>query len=107
MEHYRMNEPSASRSPRCHRPGRTRWRNIFPPVFTLAAWLLFLYPAAALERTNVVFKIFQFPPNLIPTIDGQTNDWDIVPEAMSSAWTNWWMTPANIPRRTRKRWTCA
>ena len=26
------------------------------------------------------FKIFQFPPNRIPTIDGQTNDWDIVPE---------------------------
>ena len=34
----------------------------------------------SLERTNTVFKIFQFPPNLIPRIDGDTNDWDIVPE---------------------------
>ena len=75
-----MNEPSVPRSPRLHRPGRTLLKNLLLPVFTLAALLLFLYPAAALERTNVVFKIFQFPPNLIPTIDGKTNDWDIVPE---------------------------
>jgi len=26
------------------------------------------------------FKIFQFPPNMIPTIDGQTVDWDMVPK---------------------------
>lgn len=26
------------------------------------------------------FKIFQFPPNRIPTIDGQTIDWNMVPE---------------------------
>ena len=37
--------------------------------------------AAALDRTNEVFKIFQFPPDRIPTIDGLTNDWDIVPES--------------------------
>lgn len=38
-------------------------------------------PARALDRTNVVYKIFQFPPDKIPTIDGRTNDWDIVPES--------------------------
>ena len=27
------------------------------------------------------FAIFQFPPNMIPRIDGQTDDWEIVPEA--------------------------
>ena len=75
-----MNEPLESCSPRLHRPGPFSLKNFFRPVFTLAALLLFLYPAAALERTNVVFKIFQFPPNMIPTIDGKTNDWDIVPE---------------------------
>ena len=26
------------------------------------------------------FKIFQFPPNMIPSIDGQTNDWNCVPK---------------------------
>src|ERR1035441_10392534 len=41
----------------------------------------YCHQAPALDRTNVVFKIFQFPPDKIPTIDGQTNDWDIVPES--------------------------
>jgi len=34
----------------------------------------------ALERPDVEFKIFQFPPNMIPCIDGKTDDWDIVPD---------------------------
>jgi hypothetical protein len=29
---------------------------------------------------GTVFKIFQFPPNMIPTIDGKTDDWNIVPD---------------------------
>ena len=34
----------------------------------------------ALKRPEVEFKIFQFPPNMIPCIDGNTQDWDIVPD---------------------------
>jgi hypothetical protein len=30
-----------------------------------------------------VFKVFQFPPNMIPTIDGKADDWDIVGEDYS------------------------
>ena len=30
----------------------------------------------ALERPGVEFKIFQFPKNMIPAIDGDTDDWD-------------------------------
>ena len=37
--------------------------------------------ARALDRTNEVFKIFQFPADKIPRIDGDTNDWNIVPES--------------------------
>lgn len=48
--------------------------------FCLAAVLLVAGPAPALERTNTIFPIFQFPADKIPTIDGKTNDWDIVPE---------------------------
>ena len=33
-----------------------------------------------LERTNTVFKIFQFPANAIPRIDGNADDWAMVPE---------------------------
>jgi hypothetical protein len=35
----------------------------------------------ALERPGVEFKIFQFPADKIPRIDGKTDDWDIVPES--------------------------
>jgi hypothetical protein len=51
------------------------------PLLFCAALLLLALPAAALDRTNEVFKIFQFPPDRIPTIDGDTNDWNIVPES--------------------------
>ena len=75
-----MTEPSHSHSARvlrtCPPPGASLFRFLLP----LAVLLLFAFPAAALERTNVQFKVFQFPPDRIPTIDGQTNDWSIVPE---------------------------
>jgi hypothetical protein len=37
--------------------------------------------ADGLARPDVTFKIFQFPPDRIPRIDGNTDDWDIVPES--------------------------
>jgi hypothetical protein len=46
----------------------------------LAMFLLLAHSASGLDRTNVTFKVFQFPPNMIPRIDGKTNDWDMVPE---------------------------
>jgi PKD domain len=45
------------------------------------AWIFTLCPLLALERPGVEYKIFQFPPDRIPTIDGKTADWDIVPES--------------------------
>ncbi|MCE5249939.1 PKD domain-containing protein [bacterium] len=36
---------------------------------------------SALERPDVEFKIFQFPADMIPRIDGDTGDWDIVPDS--------------------------
>jgi hypothetical protein len=35
----------------------------------------------ALERPGVEYKIFQFPPDQIPRIDGLSDDWKIVPES--------------------------
>lgn len=37
--------------------------------------------AFGLERPGVEFKVFQFPPNMIPRIDGDTEDWNIVPDS--------------------------
>src|SRR5580693_7360291 len=46
----------------------------------MAVLLLTAISARALDRTNITFKVFQFPPDKIPTIDGNTNDWNIVPD---------------------------
>src|ERR1019366_7013425 len=46
----------------------------------LALAALVCYPAVALDRPGTTFKIFQFPPNMIPRIDGNADDWAIVPE---------------------------
>jgi hypothetical protein len=48
--------------------------------FLLLAALL-ACPALAVERQDVVFKVFQFPPNMIPRIDGNTDDWAMVPDS--------------------------
>lgn len=36
--------------------------------------------ALGLDRPGVTFKIFQFPPNMIPRIDGNPDDWKMVPD---------------------------
>ena len=54
-----------------------------PFIFLRLAVLILLggifCPARAFDRTNEVFKIFQFPADQIPRIDGDTNDWSCVP----------------------------
>ena len=49
-------------------------------TFILFAVCLILMPiqGEALERPDVEFKIFQFPHDKIPRIDGDTSDWDMV-----------------------------
>ena len=46
----------------------------------LGAVLLSVSPIHALERPDKEFKIFQFPADRIPRIDGVADDWEIVPE---------------------------
>ncbi len=47
----------------------------------LVVMFLALWPATALERQDVTFKIFQFPANMIPRIDGNADDWAMVPDS--------------------------
>jgi PKD domain len=48
----------------------------------LLSFLLVLSSSArGIERPEVTFKVFQFPANMIPQIDGNTNDWAIVPDS--------------------------
>jgi len=39
-----------------------------------------IYSARALDRPDVTFKVFQFPQDKIPRIDGDPGDWAIVPD---------------------------
>jgi hypothetical protein len=47
----------------------------------LCALLFMTIPASALQRPDVTFKIFQFPANMIPRIDGNDDDWAMVPDS--------------------------
>ena len=50
----------------------------------LVLFLIGLFPfnrAMALEKPDVTYKIFQFPANMIPRIDGNDDDWAIVPDS--------------------------
>jgi hypothetical protein len=51
--------------------------------FPLCLSLLLLLSASAggTERPDITFKVFQFPPNMIPRIDGNADDWAIVPDS--------------------------
>jgi PKD domain len=44
----------------------------------LAAFLC--WSVRALDRPGVTYKIFQFPPDKIPRVDGNPDDWAIVPD---------------------------
>src|SRR6185503_1918782 len=61
-------------------PGRSCMSRYVTILFAL---LLVFLPVSALERQGTTFKVFQFPPNMIPRIDGNTDDWAMVPESYS------------------------
>jgi hypothetical protein len=65
--------PAASR--RCHRKESMKVR-----IAAVIAVLLAASPIA-LERPDVTFRIFQFPPDQIPRVDGKVDDWSIVPDS--------------------------
>jgi hypothetical protein len=57
-----------------------------PHFVTLACVLAGLAAAvparlAAFDRPDVTFKVFQFPQDKIPRVDGDTSDWDMVPDS--------------------------
>ncbi len=43
--------------------------------------LLFCLSVSAFSQSDSTFKIFQFPANMIPRIDGNADDWSFVPES--------------------------
>jgi hypothetical protein len=54
--------------------------NLSRAIFVLTFVVVVCCSAVALERPDVTFKIFQFPANMIPRIDGNAEDWSVVPD---------------------------
>ena len=51
-------------------------------IFTMVALaVVSISSAHAIERPDMEFSIFQFPRDMMPRIDGDTSDWDIVPDS--------------------------
>jgi hypothetical protein len=50
------------------------------PLVLLGLILLPVGRTVALDEPDKPFKIFQFPPSMIPRIDGDADDWDMVPD---------------------------
>ena len=49
--------------------------------FTLVLLVLFTSLGYALEKPNVTYSVFQFPADKIPRVDGNIDDWSMVPES--------------------------
>lgn len=45
--------------------------------------VLFILNAGAIEKPGTVYKVFQFPADQIPRIDGKVDDWAMVPDEYS------------------------
>ena len=56
-------------------------------IFTVVLFFL-IQDGLAQEKRS--YKIFQFPPDEIPRIDGNTEDWDIVPESYAVGMDQLW-----------------
>ncbi len=52
-------------------------KKFFVPV----VGLLFCFSVSSFSQADSTFKIFRFPANMIPRIDGNTDDWSFVPES--------------------------
>ncbi len=48
---------------------------------TLLTFLMLWKPIHGFERQDTIFPVFQFPADKIPRIDGNKDDWSIVPES--------------------------
>lgn len=73
-------------------------------------FLLVIQNSWAQEKRN--FKIFQFPADQIPRIDGNTDDWDIVPESYTVGMDQLWddsgkhdkADPSNLDVKVKVGW---
>lgn len=57
------------------------WRRLLVIALPLVLLIFLVAPLPALDQPGTVFKVFQFPANMIPRIDGNEDDWAMVPDS--------------------------
>ena len=65
--------------------------------FTLLC-LLLLTGTIVFAQEDRGYKIYQFPPNMIPRIDGKTDDWDSFPAAYMVGTDQLWDDSKHYPK---------
>jgi PKD domain len=55
-------------------------RRVLTLALPLILFKILSAPLLSLDQPNTVLKVFQFPANMIPKIDGNADDWAIVPD---------------------------
>ena len=68
----------------------------------LTLFLAACFAASAIERPGMEFKVFQFPADRIPRIDGKTDDWAIVPDSYAIGTDQLRETPSDHDKRDPK-----
>ena len=73
--------------------------------------VLLSWPCLAVEKPDITYKVFQFPANMIPRIDGNTDDWNMVPEdyvigtdQLTETLRHNQLDPKNLDVRVRVGW---
>lgn len=89
----------------------TSWIKLHRKSFLLLLVFVF-FGVQAWSQENRSFKIFQFPANKIPTIDGNADDWKIVPESYTVGMEELWddsgketkANPRNLDVKVKVAW---
>ena len=66
--------------------------------------VLLSWSCLAVEKPDITFKVFQFPADKIPRIDGNADDWAMVPEDYVIGMDQL-TTPSGITSLIPRTWT--
>ena len=59
-------------------------------IRTASVAFAFIVSAYALERPGMEFKVYQFPADAIPRMDGDASDWEQVPDSYAVGTDQFW-----------------
>jgi len=87
-------------------------RNILYLGLLVSGMILFSAHETVAQKESRAFKVFQFPANQIPVIDGKPDDWTLVPESYTVGMDQLWddsrkhaaANPSNLNVKVKVAW---